>query len=91
MRKAMDFDLWLDWFIVDNKLNIQEVLLEEIIDGQPYKVKMVDFLNKVRKLNHLTQQKVKDDMCRELYSGGKVSKALKEDCRELISSGKLLL
>ena len=91
MKTSIDYDQWLDWFIVDHKLNIQEVIVEEILDGQPYKVKMVDFLNKTRQMNELVQQKVREGMSKSAYTGKSISKFLKEACEELIVDGKLTL
>ena len=90
-KNNIDYDQWLDWFIVDHKLNIQEVIVEEILDGQPYKVKMVDFLNKTRQMNPLGQQAVREGMSKCVFTDKSVSKYLKEACIELIVDGKLTL
>ncbi|MCR4744466.1 MAG: hypothetical protein K5894_04465 [Lachnospiraceae bacterium] len=91
MKAELDYDQWLDWFIVDHKLNIQEVILEEILDGQPYKVKMVDFLNKTRGMNDLVKQAMREGMSKCIYTDKSVSKYLKKACEELIVDGKLTL
>ena len=91
MKTELDYDQWLDWFIVDHKLNIQEVIVEEILNGQPYKVKMVDFLNKTRNMNELVKQTIREGMSKCIYTDKSVSKYLREACTELIVDGKLKL
>ena len=90
-RQEMDYDSWLDWFIIDHKLNIQEILVEEIIDGQPYKVKMVEFLNQTRQMNSIVQHEIRGQMLKCAYTGKSVSKYLKEICKAFITDGKILL
>ncbi|MBR1893121.1 MAG: hypothetical protein IJ815_06285 [Lachnospiraceae bacterium] len=91
MRKEMDYDSWLDWFIIDHKLNIQEILIEEILDGQPYKIKMVDFLNKTRTMNSIVQHEIRGQMLKCTYTNKSVSKYLQDICRKFITDGKILL
>lgn len=47
MDNTEKYQLWLDWFIMDNKLNIEEVLYEgEDDNGQEVSVTLEQFLQK---------------------------------------------
>ncbi len=81
------YQLWLDWFILDNKLDVEEILYEgETEDGEPVTVTLEQFLQKSLGL-YGWQEDIRRYAMRSQYIGEDVLVKLREMCAEKAKKG----
>lgn len=77
---------WLDWFIMDNKLDIQETLYEGEVDGETVTVTLEQFLQKSLEMVGW-QEDIKRFAMRAQYVGEDVLEKLSEMCEQKVQKG----
>lgn len=85
-NSAEKFSLWLDWFISDNKLNVDEVLFEGDVEGEPVSVNMRTFFGKALSMPGW-QDEIRRIGLKAQYTGGDIIENLKVMCGEKARKG----
>lgn len=77
---------WLDWFIMDNKLDIDEVLYEGEEDGEPICVTVEQFFRKSLQMVGW-QEDIRRFAMKAQYTGGDVLEKLRVMCEQKVKQG----
>lgn len=83
---AERYQEWLDWFIMDNRLDVDEVLYEGEDDGETVAVTLKQFLKKSLEMTGW-QEDIKRFAAKAQYTGGDVLEKLREMCEEKVKKG----
>ncbi len=91
MKDKSRYEQWLDWFIVDHKVNTAEILVEGIINGEPCRVTVGHFLDETRQMNYYMQDTIKTGISKRALTGGSYMNYLRKVCREYLETGTIVL
>lgn len=88
-QQTEKYQHWLDWFITDNKLDINEVLYEGEEDGENISVTLEQLLQKSLEMPGW-QQDIRRFGLKAQYTGGDVLSKLREMAEEKAKKGFFL-
>ncbi|MCR5627410.1 MAG: hypothetical protein K6F99_08830 [Lachnospiraceae bacterium] len=78
------YEQWLDWFILDNKIDTNKVLIEEVIGSEMVKFTYRQFFDRTYKMTILQQQEIQENMMIRERTGGDIEEYLKQRCKEMV-------
>lgn len=80
------YQMWLDWFLTDNKLDIEEVLYEGDSEDGEVRVTLEQFLQKSLEMPGW-QEDIRRFGLKAQYTGGDILEKLKEMCEQKAKKG----
>lgn len=85
-QQTEKYQLWLDWFITDNKLDIEEILYEGEVEGEEVSVTLEQLLQKSLEMPGW-QQDIRRFGLKAQYTGKDILTKLKEMAEEKAKKG----
>ena len=78
------YEQWIEWFIRDNKIDIADTIVDEIIGGVICKMTVNEFFNNTYSMTNMHQEEIMEALMVRSLTGEPIREYLRKRCIEMI-------